>query len=310
MIDENIRKKVIDIFGVDVVDEILLTDDYHIVFCFDYNKLAESELFILSGNIEYYGIEKADHLYVKDLLPYIEYNNPVSYVIGKDKYLDYLFKLIDYSKSDSDVYFPFRVNGELVWVVCTFHTIKKDNNFRLVFGRVNWMTNKMPDAVKYYQNKYIDMLTGLYSAEALRYHLRQADESSLSYGLYFDIDNFKRINDVFGHMKGDKYLRELGQKFLFSEKYNKHYYRLGGDEFFVYLVDSTEKEAYKTALQIIYDVEKLNQEGEQVEVSASIGIIPIKGSNFKVEDLLDLADKAMYHAKGRGKGNISYARDV
>jgi len=133
----------------------------------------------------------------------------------------------------------------------------------------------------------------------------------LSYGLYFDIDNFKRINDVFGHMKGDKYLRELGQKFLFSdENYNKHYYRLGGDEFFVYLIDSTEKEAYRNALQIIYDVEKLNQEGEQVEVSASIGIIPIKGTNFNIDNLLDLADRTMYHAKSRGKGNISYSRDV
>jgi len=45
-------------------------------------------------------------------------------------------------------------------------------------------------------------------------------------------------------------------------------------------------------------------------VSAAVGIVPIIGSEFVIDDLLDMADRTMYHAKSKGKGNISHARDV
>jgi diguanylate cyclase (GGDEF)-like protein len=131
-----------------------------------------------------------------------------------------------------------------------------------------------------------------------------------SYGLFFDIDNFKRINDVFGHKAGDSYLTQLGEKLISDYEDEVIYYRMGGDEFFVYLVNCTEEAAYKKALDVIYTVETLNPQGQQVEVSASVGIVPIIGNDLDSVSLIDLADRTMYFSKQKGKGNISYAREV
>ena len=309
MINEVVRKKILDSYGIDVINEYLVADDYHIVFCFDVSLREKAEVHVLSGDIGAYGFDRNKPFYVTDVLPYIEYDNPVSYVLGKENYLEYLFDLIATSNHVAEVYFPIKDGEDLIWVVCSLQSIVHDELSNLVYGRVNWISHETPDAIKFYENTYCDMLTKLYSREALKYHLSQAHITDKSYGLYFDIDNFKRINDIFGHKAGDSYLRELGQAFTKLESERTHYYRIGGDEFFVYLIGVTEKQAYKTAMQVIYDVEKLNAHGEQAEVSASIGIVPINGS-VDVDEILDLADHVMYHAKAKGKGNISYARDV
>ncbi|MBN2876647.1 MAG: GGDEF domain-containing protein [Bacilli bacterium] len=310
MIDETVRKKVIESYGIDIINDVLLAEDYHIVFCFDFNQLLDAEIHIVAGKLDDYGFNKAEGFKVKDVIPFIEYDNPVSYVIGKDRYLEYLFQLISNSEQVQEVYFPINKDGQILWVVCSFQTLKKDDDLHFVYGRVNWISQTTPDAIKYYINTYRDQLTQLYSKDALLLHLQKAQNNDHSYGLYFDIDNFKRINDIFGHKSGDKYLIQLGERFQALENSDTHIYRIGGDEFFVYMINATEHEAYRMAMQVIYDVEKLNPEGEQAEVSASIGIVPIIGSDFDSEDLLDLADKSMYHAKGKGKGHISYARDV
>ena len=310
MINEITRKKVMDLYGIDVMGDVFLADDYHIVFCFDFMKNVDAEIHILSGDMSAFGFPKNTSFFVKDILPYICMVNPVSEVIGSENYIEYLFSKIRSADEISEMYFPINSNGFCVWVACSIHTLKKDNETRLIYGRVNWMSQSMPDAIKYYVSKYKDSMTGLFSREALNYHLSNTRSTDHSYGLYFDIDNLKRINDIFGHRLGDKYLLDLSKKFLSRWEEDVLYYRVGGDEFFIYLVNSTEEQAYRKALQIIYDVEKLNAEGQQAEVSASVGIVPIIGSGFDVGDLMDLADRTMYHAKGKGKGNISYARDV
>lgn len=310
MINESVRNKIIDKYGVDVIRDALLADDYHIVFCFDFNQKEKAEINILSGNLESLGIAETDELYVSDILHILDYDNPVADVIGKEFYLEYLFDKMSRTNGVTEMHFPIRIQGQMLWVVCTCQIVKVADDYKLIFGRVNWVTSSTPDAIKFYETTYRDELTKMYTRQALIYHLEQARNTDHSYGLYFDIDNFKRINDIFGHRTGDVYLTQLGRKFIHKHEPDVFYYRIGGDEFFIYMVNSTEEQAYRKAMQIIYDVEKLNPEGEQAEVSASIGIVPIIGSDFDMDDLLDLADRTMYHAKGKGKGNISYARDV
>ncbi len=310
MVNESTRKRIMDEYGIDVIKDALLADDYHVVFCFDFKKLEQAEVMIVAGNLTQFGIKNGERIFVKDIIPYLDYDNPVADVIGKEFYLEYLFSMMGNAKKITEMYFPFKMESGLMWVACTCQHIKSDESVALVYGRVNWITEDTPDAIRYYESLYKDEMTNLYTKQALIYHLKQAKPTNHSYGLYFDIDNFKRINDIFGHKYGDEYLRLLGCKMCERPEQDVHCYRLGGDEFFIYLINSTEEEAYRKAMQIIYDIERLNEKGQQAEVSASIGIIPIIGSDFDIENMLDLSDRTMYHAKGKGKGNISYARDV
>ncbi len=310
MINEIARKKVKDQYGIDIIDDVLFAEDYHVVFFLDFKKREKSEVQILSGDMSYFGFKTDQPIFVKDLIPLIELNNPVSEVIGVDNYIDYLFAKITNQSEVSEIYFPIKEKKGTLWVSCSITTLKAKNDSQLVYGRVNWVSYTMPDAIKYYETTYKDSLTQLFSKDALRYHLERTQATDHSYGLFFDIDNFKRLNDVFGHRAGDKYLQELGKRFIDFWEEDIIYYRVGGDEFFVYMVNSTEEQAYKKAMDVIYYVERINSQGEQVEVSASVGIVPIIGSDFDIENLLDLADRTMYHAKAKGKGSISYARDV
>jgi len=310
MFNKNVQKEIIEKYGIDIINDVCLADDYHIAFCYDFNKKENAELMILSGNIEEYGFDRNKPILVKDIISYINLDNPISDIMGREKYIEYMFSIVGGGQPISDIYFPVLKEDKNLWVACSIRTLLVKDESRLIYGKVNWISDEMPDAIKYYNSIYKDDLTGLFTKNALKFHLGNARTSDHSFGLYFDIDNFKRINDIFGHKNGDKYLMQLGEKFKQNSKENVIFYRIGGDEFFVYLLNYTEKEAYKKATQVIYDVERINSQAQQAEVSASVGIVPIIGSEFDIDDLLDLADRTMYHAKQKGKGNISYARDV
>lgn len=310
MFDESVRQEIMNEYNVDIIDDVFYKNDHHLIFCFDWTKRLDAELKILHGDIEQLGVPKGKYT-IEQIFRFFEINNPISEIFGKDKYFETMIMDLDNLDENNEVFLPVKKKSGVLWVVCSLKALtKKDGVNELVCGRVNWVSEIQPKAIQYYENTYKDPLTNLFTKEALKVHLSRVRSTDHSFGIYFDIDNFKRINDIFGHRAGDRYLKDLGDKFISVWEEDVVYYRIGGDEFFVYLINSTEEEVYRRALQIIYDVESLNSEGQQVEVSASIGIVPIIGSDFDVDLLIDLADRAMYHSKSKGKGNISFARDV
>jgi diguanylate cyclase (GGDEF)-like protein len=311
MFRDDYNKLLCDTYGVDVLNDIVLKNDQHLVFCFDWTKRFDSRFYVLKGDIHTLGVEKREEYFFSDLVSLIEINNPISEIFGRKNFIDDFIKFIDTLTVCNEYYLPVRTNSGLIWLVCGLKTItKKDDKNELIYGRVHWISTETPNAIDCFVSTYKDNLTGLFTKNTLRAHLERVRNTDHSFGIFFDIDNFKRINDIFGHKLGDSFLKMLGKKFISAWEEDIMYYRLGGDEFFVYMVNSTEEEVYKKSLQIIYDVETLNEQGQQVEVSASIGIVPIIGNGFDFDSLLDLADKAMYHSKGKGKGHISFARDV
>lgn len=299
-------------YGIDLVNDVLFANDYHISFCFDWSLREKTPLHILTGDISILNIDVTNINTIEDLLPNVELKNPISEIFGEEYFIRNIYNKFDEEELVPELYIPLKTsNNNIKWLNLSFNVLtKKDRKNELIFGRINWISDSVPDAITFYQRTYKDTLTNLFTKETLKEHLKCVRPSDHSYGIYFDIDNFKRINDIFGHRIGDKFLRELGEKFISNREEDVIYYRIGGDEFFIYLVNSTEKQAYQKALSIIYDVETLNREGRQAEVSSSVGIIPIIGADFDFEDLIDLADRTMYYSKSKGKGFISFARDV
>ena len=149
-----------------------------------------------------------------------------------------------------------------------------------------------------------DALTLLRNHRSFQTDLREAlalgasTRSQLSLVL-IDIDNFKSINDRFGHPVGDQVLTTLAR--LLREEYgDAQSYRIGGEEFALLLPDEDEQHAYN-ALERLHA--RLWQTGfphaEPVTVSAGIAAYPSSASNR--DDLLRLADGALYWAKNHGK---------
>ncbi len=121
--------------------------------------------------------------------------------------------------------------------------------------------------------------------------------------LYIDLDGFKSVNDTFGHKSGDELLVEISKRMLAVTRKTDTVARLGGDEFAVILfqVDSMAG-ILTTGEKLIEEINKpVTLRRGTVNVGASIGAAIYPGTVQESEELVNLADKAMYIAKSKGK---------
>ncbi len=124
--------------------------------------------------------------------------------------------------------------------------------------------------------------------------------------LFVDLDNFKRINDSFGHAIGDRVLQRCAQRLVKSTRNGDTVARLGGDEFAVLLENLTAKEqVIEIASRVVESLqESLDLPGADMRVAASVGVA-FSAPEDGVEELMRNADVAMYSAKAQGKGRFT-----
>lgn len=122
--------------------------------------------------------------------------------------------------------------------------------------------------------------------------------------MFIDLDDFKKVNDAYGHRVGDALLKAIGKRLRDSLRRSDTVARIGGDEFVVLLPDIRKHE--DAALVACHLLEQLSLpyevEGRTFEVSGSIGIALYPDHGTDPETLLMIADKAMYEAKSRRRG--------
>jgi len=123
--------------------------------------------------------------------------------------------------------------------------------------------------------------------------------------IFLDIDNFKHVNDTYGHQKGDDILRELGQIIKDSLRDTDWASRYGGEEFCVVLPMTTEEGALNVAERLRHRVEVDLGKALEQTFTVSIGLSKFdKGLNLK--DWIERADKAVYYSKQHGKNKVTY----
>jgi len=162
-----------------------------------------------------------------------------------------------------------------------------------------------------------DALTGLPNRVLFDEHvaatLALARRNGTSFGLMFiDLDNFKKINDSFGHRVGDLLLQGVTTRLLQTVRASDAPARIGGDEFVVLL---REIRASHDALPLAEKVrlalcEPFEIEGHTFAISASIGIALYPDHGFDAIELSRSADAAMYQAKGCGRNQVTIALEA
>ena len=161
--------------------------------------------------------------------------------------------------------------------------------------RLAWLANHDPLTElhnrRYFQTAFEDLLQ-----RANRYHHNVAL-------LFFDLDQFKDVNDTSGHQAGDAMLRVVAERLNQLIRSSDLLARLGGDEFAVAIPETDVKGASQVAEKILENLRQVSlpTKGRSHRVSASIGIVlyPDHGSN--TQDLMSNADLAMYQAKANGR---------
>ena len=148
-----------------------------------------------------------------------------------------------------------------------------------------------------------DAGTGLFNKKAITEYAvekLQRKDGKVRWFLLFDIDDFKSINDTFGHLFGDKVIRKVADVLQINAGYRGVVGRFGGDEFFVLLEKVPDREALKSWLKTVVK-EIAYAFDPKLKVMASIGIsqYPVDGEDY--QELFEKADKALYIAKEKGK---------
>ncbi|XPV70605.1 MAG: diguanylate cyclase [Halarcobacter sp.] len=157
-----------------------------------------------------------------------------------------------------------------------------------------------------------DVLTGAYNRRFLNdfsknyFEIVKREKSTLSL-LMIDIDDFKHINDQYGHNTGDKILQTLVNEIKELLRENDIIVRFGGDEFLVLLPDVNLENSKIVGNKILKKINKLQNDIENIIVkfTISIGCTEYLKNDDKIEDMVIRADKSLYYSKEKGKNTIS-----
>ncbi len=152
-----------------------------------------------------------------------------------------------------------------------------------------------------------DSLTGLYNRRAFfslagEYVLRAAEKKERFSLLMIDIDNFKRINDSYGHATGDDIIASLAATLRKSIRQTDIACRFGGEEFVVLLSGCDGREAFRIAERIRATAE--SSEPRSIRYTVSIGIAAEPCPDTDLDALIQLADNRMYRAKDLGRNRV------
>lgn len=177
-----------------------------------------------------------------------------------------------------------------------FHT---DGHHILTFHDI---TVSMLKEQKLSLKAYHDPLTGAYNRQYFYEHLSK--DSTLQGSIMVDLDNFKSINDIYGHDTGDIVLQETLKAITNSVRSVDYVVRWGGEEIIVLLQAETKNQLLRIAENIRHNIENIVIVGIRT-ITASLGAA-LKHQNETLENTITRADEALYTAKKNGKNRVIY----
>lgn len=232
----------------------------------------------------------------------------------------------EYNRENAVNLYQKLISGEIKTTNSIVENIAFDGEqryFQLFESVINWdgeiavqssiidVTDKhrLEQQIKYQASH--DDLTGLLNRRAItekfiKKRLLTSTSRPSEICLLIDIDNFKFINDQFGHSAGDEVIKRFSQQCKVIVSDSGLVGRWGGEEFIVFLLHKNIEQAHDIAKQILYACKQDNYEflGQKHTVTVSIGISECLSENCNLEVLIQDADNNMYKAKEQGKNQI------
>jgi len=155
-----------------------------------------------------------------------------------------------------------------------------------------------------------DYLTGVFNRRTFKYlveeHMESEREDVCGTLILLDVDNFKKINDTFGHAEGDKILKQLSDVLMTTFRRKDLLGRFGGDEFMIFLKNVSDREIINRRItEFCNAFAKVSE----YQSTCSIGIVEMKKESFSYDEYMKKADTALYQSKERGKNTYTYYED-
>lgn len=252
-------------------------------------------------------------------IPYQESVTQAIRTLVSDEYVSYVEKVMSLDNLRSEyqngtefieVQYPQKYGDKFRWISVMIYRLYEDDSSKVMYV-ITDIDSKKRKELLLKKRAEEDGLTGLYNAITTRTKIDEAlssqclgDENHVFF--LIDLDNFKQINDTFGHSYGDKVLIEVADILNKRFRSNDIMGRIGGDEFVLLLRDMRSVEFVERLAENLNTLLcKTYREGKQsITISASIGlaVAPQDGSTF--QELYQKADDAQYQVKKHGKNGF------
>lgn len=171
----------------------------------------------------------------------------------------------------------------------------------------------------HYLRAIIDYKTHLYSPHFFKKRLNEELSRIIRYEtqiavLLIDLDYFKKINDTFGHLAGDRILLEIGKIIEGNIRKSDVAARFGGEEFIIMLLECNKEKAFKVAekIRVIIESNIIEYMGKKINITISCGISVVSIDHFyEADEIIRQADCALYFSKNQGRNHTSfYSLDI
>lgn len=177
-----------------------------------------------------------------------------------------------------------------------------------VFSWINKYNQVFSDKAELESKYILDRFTGIYTREYFNFRLKEAVSQGLRNNepiamIFFDLDHFKHVNDVYGHSAGDDVLLEVVKKIKYIIRGEDVFARWGGDEFILLLPNTNLESAIFVAERIRTGIESL-EINQAYGVTASIGCSQWKPKEY-IESWFLRTDQALYDSKNTGKNKVT-----
>jgi diguanylate cyclase (GGDEF)-like protein len=215
--------------------------------------------------------------------------------------------------------------GAVVWLVASipagkvytnqfvmyWNTSMRFINFALFAMLISFLTEAM---VRLDALSRTDPLTGVANSRAFTEFLKTEIDRALRFQrpitlAYFDLDNFKSVNDVFGHAAGDAALRSVVSAISTNIRRTDLLGRLGGDEFALMLPETDMLAARTVVDKIRLEIER-EMASRKWAVTLSVGSQTLRDENLEPDDFIKAADDLMYEAKSNGKNKAVFSASL
>ncbi|MBM6951809.1 GGDEF domain-containing protein [Anaerotignum lactatifermentans] len=260
----------------------------------------------------YFSKEINDYFdYPATIAPFADFVDKLELISDDQKVLlyecmDNVKKGVNFQKRD--LHFPVKT-GEERWFEARIITQKDNRNEPLLgIGILADVTEVRERITLLEKESRMDLFTGLYNRASIEHYgdrkLQELEQEEVLGMMIMDVDDFKNINDQYGHPVGDYVLKKMADLMRQKAPKGARVGRLGGDEFIVLYVTKDIEEFCDYAKEVLSEIASIKWQDREIKPQCSIGLSAASCNECSYAQLYERADKALYDAKNNGKNQL------